>query len=187
MRGHNKFVPAASGMVFLLLVGPDVATAKEQPASETLTDPRIATVALTAHEIDIERGEMALTKTKNDDVKQFAEQMVNDHKAGKQEVLDLAHKLHVRPEQSSITKSLKDQAQKIASRLRRLSGAAFDKAYIDAEVAYHQAVIDALDKTLIPNASNAEVKQALINTRPTLIGHLKHAKDVQNLLHKQAS
>ncbi len=186
MRGHYKFVPAASGMVILLLVA-TAATAKEKPATQTLTDSKIATVALTAHEIDIERGEMALKRTKNDDVKQFAEQMVNDHKAGRQEVLDLAHKLHVTPEESSITRSLKDQAQKTASRLKTLSGAAFDKAYIDAEVAYHQAVIDALNKTLIPNASNAEVKQALSNTGPTFVGHLKHAKDVQKLLHEQAS
>jgi putative membrane protein len=186
MRGHYKLVPAALGMAFLLLVGA-AAMAREKPATETLTDPKIATLALTAHEIDIERGEMVLKKTKNDDVKQFAEQMVNDDKAGKQEVLDLAHKLHVTPEQSSITKSLKAQAYKTASQLKKLNGAAFVKAYIDAEVVYHQAVIDVLDKTLIPSASNAEVKQALINTGPTLIGHLKHAKDVQKLLHRQAS
>jgi putative membrane protein len=170
----------------MLLAGA-AATAKEQAATENLTDSKIATVALTAHEIDIERGEMALKKTTNDDVKQFAEQMVNDHKAGRQEVLDLAHQLHVTPEESSITKSLKGDAHKTASRLKKLRGAAFDKAYIDAEVAYHQAVIDALDETLIPNASNADVKQALVNTGPTLIGHLKHAKDVQKLLHKPAS
>jgi putative membrane protein len=155
-----------------------------EPGSNALNDPQIATIALTAHEIDIERGERALRKTKNADVKQFAEQMVNDHTAGKQDVLGLAKKLNVKPQESDVSRSLKNGAKKTAQALRKLNGAAYDKAYIETEVNYHQAVIDALDNALIPNAKNAEVKDALVNTRPTLTGHLAHAKNVQALLNK---
>jgi putative membrane protein len=63
-----------------------------------------------------------------------------------------------------------------------LSGAAFDKAYIDNEVAYHQAVLDAVDKTLIPSASNAELKALLVKVRPAFVAHLEHAKAIQSSL-----
>jgi putative membrane protein len=154
----------------------------EKAATPTLNDPQIATVALTAHEIDIERGKLAQSKTNKDEVKQFADAMVNDHEAGKKEVLDLAAKLKVKPEESAVTKSLKQGAAKTKADLKKLSGPAFDKAYVDAEVAYHEAVIDAINKVLIPQAKNAEVKEALVNTVPTLEGHLQHAKNVQALL-----
>jgi putative membrane protein len=153
--------------------------ARADEAKQALNDPQIATVALTAHQIDIDRGKVAMRKTKNAEVKQFAEQMVHDHEAGKAEVLALAKQLGVKPEESGITKSLKGDAKKVAKRLAKEKGAAFDKDYIDTEVAYHQAVIDAVNKVLIPGAQNAQVKTALQNTVPTLEGHLQHAKNVQ--------
>jgi putative membrane protein len=147
--------------------------------AEELNDPQIATVAIVANQIDIDRGNMALKKTKNAEVKQFAEQMVHDHTANKNEVLALAKKLGVKPQESSVTKSLKDGAKETQKKLKGLKGAAFDKAYIDAEVAYHEAVINAVKTVLIPGAKNAEVKQALENAGPTFEGHLQHAKNVQ--------
>jgi putative membrane protein len=68
--------------------------------------------------------------------------------------------------------------------LKTLKGAAFDKAYIDHEVAYHQQVLDALDKTLIPNAQNAELKALLVKVRPAFVAHLDHAKQLQSSLGK---
>lgn len=144
-----------------------------------LNDPQIATVALTAHQIDIDRGNLAVKKTKNAEVKQFAEQMVKDHGDGKAEVLGLAKKLNVTPQESDVTKSLKDQAKQSMKKLHGEKGAAFDKDYIDTEVAYHQAVIDAVNKVLIPGSKNAELKSALTNAVPTFEAHLAHAKNVQ--------
>jgi putative membrane protein len=66
--------------------------------------------------------------------------------------------------------------------LKKLSGAAFDKAYIDHEVAYHQAVLDAIDKTLIPSAKNEELKGLITKVRPAIAAHLDHAKMVQTKL-----
>ena len=147
-------------------------------AEAKLNDPQIATIALTAHQIDIARGKTA-QHSKNAEVKQFADQMVADHTQGQNEVLALAKKLGVTPEESDVSKSLQADAKKTAARLKKEKGAAFDKDYIDTEVAYHQAVIDAVKNVLIPGAQNAEVKTALQNTVPTLEGHLQHAKNVQ--------
>lgn len=147
-----------------------------------LNDPQIATIALTAHTIDMERAKWALPKIKTEEVKQFADQMEKDHESGRNEVLALAKKLGVKPEKSAVSKSLDDGAAKTKKDLTKLKGIAFEKAYIDAEVGYHQAVIDALNKVLIPGAQNAEVKEALVNTVPTLEGHLKHAQNVQTFM-----
>src|SRR5439155_19471681 len=91
----------------------------------------------------------------------------------------LARQLGVKPEGSDVTKSLEADAKKVARRLAKEKGAAFDRDYIDTEVAYHQAVIDAVNDVLIPRARNAQVKTALQNTVPTLEGHLQHARNVQ--------
>ena len=154
-------------------------TARAEEAAKPLNDPQIATIALTAHQIDIDRGRSALRRSKNAEVKQFAGQMVNDHEAGKKEVLALAKQLGVTPEESAVTRSLKSEAKKAAARLAKEKGAAFDRDYIDTEVAYHQSVIDAVNQVLIPGAQNAQVKSALQNTVPTLEGHLQHAKNLQ--------
>jgi putative membrane protein len=157
-----------------------LALALSVPAfAEELNDPKIATIALTAHQIDVERGKVVASTTKNDAVKQLATQMVNDHSAGLKEVLDLAAKLKVTPVESAVSKSLKDGAAQTAAKLKTLKGNAFDKEYVDAEVAYHIAVIDAVNKVLLPNVKNAEVKKLLADTVPTLQGHLVHAQQVQ--------
>jgi putative membrane protein len=147
-----------------------------------LSDPQIATVALTAHQIDIERGKLAQKKAASPEVKQFATQMVTDHGQGQTEVLGLAKKLKVKTEESDVTKALKSEAADKMLLLRGLTGAAFDKAYVDAEVAYHEGVLGAIDQALIPGARNAELKTALQNVRPTIAGHLQHAKGLQTML-----
>jgi putative membrane protein len=156
-------------------------------AAASMNDPQIATVALTAHQIDVDRGKLALKHTKNDEVKQFAEQMVNDHAAGIKEAMALAKRLGVKPTESDTTKSLKADADKVTKRLKKEKGTAFDKDYIDTEVGYHQAVISAVRDTLVPGAQNAELKTLLQTAIPTLEGHLQHAKMVQQQLGKSAS
>jgi putative membrane protein len=147
-----------------------------------LTDPQIADVAVTAHNIDIARGKLALAKTKNDEVKQFAQQMIEDHGAGVKEAVALATRLGVKPEKNGTSKGLEAGAKKAAARLRKESGARFDKDYIDTEVEYHEAVIDAVRNALIPNARNRDLKQLLTDAVPTLEGHLQHAKNLQKQL-----
>ena len=79
-----------------------------------------------------------------------------------------------------MSQSLKAEGDKNLAHLKALTGAAFDKAYIDHEVAYHQQVIDALDKTLIPGATNAELRALLIKVRPAFVAHLEHATRLQS-------
>jgi putative membrane protein len=108
--------------------------------------------------------------------------MVFDHTGVNKQAVALVTKLHVTPEENDTSKSLKKGGDQNIASLKRMSGKQFDKAYVDHEVTYHQAVIDALDKTLIPNAKNAELKNLLVQVRPAFIAHLEHAKQIQATL-----
>src|SRR5690606_4271725 len=94
----------------------------------------------------------------------------------------LAKKLKVTPKESATSKSLKADGEKTRKKLASLKGKEFDKAYIENEVAYHQAVLDAIDQTLIPNAKNAELKALIVKVRPAIAAHLEHAKKIQSTI-----
>jgi putative membrane protein len=110
--------------------------------------------------------------------------MVRDHTAVYEKATALVKKLGVTPVESAISRSLKENADKELEKLKGLKGAEFDKEYVDNEVAYHTAVIDAVTKTLIPNTKNAELKALLVSAGPIFKEHLEHAKMVQASLKK---
>jgi putative membrane protein len=142
-------------------------------------DAQIAGIVVTANTVDIDAGKLAEKKSNNKEVKAFAKQMVTDHTGVNKQATALVKKLKVKPEDSDTAKSLKKGGDDNLKKLKGLKGKDFDKAYIDNEVTYHQAVIDALDKTLIPSAQNAELKETLVKVRPAFVAHLEHAKQIQ--------
>jgi len=146
------------------------------------TDAQIAAIVVTANQVDIDAGKLAESKGHSADVKAFGKQMVTDHSAVNKSAKELVQKLNVTPEANSTSESLQQGGDQNVAKLKTLSGAAFDKAYIDHEVSYHEAVIGALDKTLIPSAKNAELKALLVKVRPAFEAHLAHAKKIQSEL-----
>ena len=151
------------------------------------TDAEIAAIVVTANQVDIDAGNLAQSKATNPEVKKFGHQMVVDHSGVNKSATELVTKLKVTPQDNATSKSLKDGGDKNVATLKGLHGAAFDKAYVDHEVEYHQAVLDALDKTLIPSAQNAELKALLVKVRPAFVAHLEHAKTIQASLAKSKS
>jgi putative membrane protein len=162
-----------TGALAALLLASGLAYAQGKP-----TDPQIAHIAYTAGQIDIEAAQQALQKSQNKDVRAFATDMERDHKAVNDKALALVKKLNVTPEDNDASKALTKQAADKRAELAKLSGAAFDKAYIDNEVAYHKIVDSALENTLIPSASNAELKDLLKTGLKIFEGHLQHAEHV---------
>ena len=154
----------ASGMVFAEGAKPN--------------DAQIAHIAYTAGQLDIAAAEQAKQKSKNKDVLAFADDMERDHKAVNEKALALVKKLGVTPEDNDTSKALSKQAADKRAELAKLSGKAFDKAYIDNEVAYHKAVNSALQSTLIPDANNAELKDLLSTGLKIFQGHEQHAEHV---------
>jgi putative membrane protein len=148
-------------------------------AAQDITDSQIAAIVVTANQVDIDAGKLAKSRAKDPKVKAFAQQMITDHTGVNKSATALVTRLKVTPEQSATSKSLQAGGDANVAKLRTLKGAEFDKAYIDQEVAYHQAVLDAVDQTLIPNAKNEELKALLVKSRPAFLAHLEHAKHVQ--------
>jgi len=147
-------------------------------------DAQIAAIVVTANQVDIDAGKLAESRGKNKDVKAFGKMMVTDHTGVNKSAKDLVTKLHVKPEYNPTAESLKKGGQENVAHLKTLKGDAFDKAYIEHEIVYHQQVLDAMDKTLIPSAQNAELKALLVKVRPAFVAHLDHAKQVQSELGK---
>jgi len=148
-------------------------------SAQGVNDAQIASIVVTANQVDIDAGKLAATQASNAEVKKFGQMMVTDHTGVNKQAVDLATKLKVTPEDNPTSKSLKSGGDENLKNLKGLKGAAFDKAYIDHEVAYHQAVLDAVDKTLIPGAKNGELKALLEKVRPAFVAHLEHAKHIQ--------
>jgi putative membrane protein len=167
------FVRFAGAFAALLLASGIASTQSPRP-----TDPQIAHIAYTAGQLDIAAAQLALQKSKNKDVVAFATDMERDHKAVNEQALALVKKLNVTPEDNDTSKALTKQAAEKRAELAKLSGAAFDKAYIDNEVAYHKTVNGALQSTLIPSATNPELKDLLTTGLKIFQGHEQHAEHV---------
>ena len=179
MKALKKSTKWAMAALFLmsLIALPVMAQKSDAPK---LTDPEIASIAVTANQIDVEYGEIALKKATNADAKKFAQTMIDDHNAIIQQAVALATKLGVTPKDNAVTQSLLTGATAMKKTLNSKKGKDFDKAYIDNEVAYHEAVISTVKNVLIPQTQNAELKSLLESAMPLLQHHLEMAKMAQS-------
>jgi putative membrane protein len=161
-------------------------SATPTPATPALTDANIAALLDEANAADSAAGKIASTKGTNADVKAYGVMMMKDHHALRKAGQDLVTKLNVTPTPPS-NDSLPAKGQMIADSLNAIpKGAAFDKWYIDNEVATHQMVLGLIDSAL-GAAQNAEVKDLLTKARPNIEMHLKRAQDIQSKLGSTAT
>ncbi len=144
-----------------------------------LSDANIAAIVVGANNIDISAGKIALKRSNNTQVRQFAQTMITDHTSVLNAAVALVTKLGVTPVNNDLVASLSAQSKQHEKNLKTLSGKAFDKAYIDHEVAYHQAVIGVIEEQLIPSAQNAELKAMLVSVLPAFRAHLEHCQMIQ--------
>ena len=199
---HSTPRASLAGAALLLALAATACTKKDDAAQDTavatapapatattpaadapkLNDAQIAHVAVTANAIDSAAGASARTKARDTAVKDFANQMVRDHGAVNKQAVALAQKLNVTPEDNDVSRQLHQGADQARDGMKDKTAADFDRAYIDREVQYHQAVLDALDKTLIPGAQNAELKALLEKVRPNIAAHLQRAQQIQTRL-----
>lgn len=170
----------ASGLLLpaLLLLGAYTAV-NAQAAGPDLTDPEVAHVAVTANNIDIELAKFAQSRIRNAEVRKFAGTMITDHSAVNEQAAALAARLGVTPQDNAVSQSLLKGAADAKASIEQFRGARFDRAYVDREVEYHGAVLDALDGVLIPTTSNAELRKLLVDVRPAFAAHLAHARKLQ--------
>lgn len=173
-----KFLTAAAVTCLL------VSTAASSAEKPKLNDAQIADIAYTAGVIDINAANQALDKSRNMDIRMFAQEMVADHTAVNDKATALLKKLGVTPEPNPVSKSLSDAAKEKLNDFGKLSGANFDRAYINNEVAFHMKVDDTLRSTLIPGAQNSELKDLLKSGLKIFEEHLMHAEETVASLRK---
>ena len=168
---HAHFL--ITGLLTVALAG---SAAAQESKAAPLTDADIAAIVVAANAIDAEAGEFAATRASSEAVKEFARSMVTVHRAVNVQAGELVKKLGVTPTDNGVSKSLWAGAKSAAADLAKLSGKAFDRAYLAREIAFHKAVLEAIDATLIPGAKAPELKQTIVGVRPAIESHLKHAE-----------
>ena len=182
MKSFRINTSATLLLVLTLGVNLIACTSTSKGESDKLTDANIAAIVVGANKIDISAGNIALQRSDNPEVKKFAQRMITDHEAVLGAAVKLVTRLGVTPVNNDLVATLSGQSQQHEAKLKTLSGKAFDKAYIDHEVAYHEAVIEVIETQLIPAADNAELKKTLISVVPAFKAHLKHCQMIQRSL-----
>jgi putative membrane protein len=163
-----------------MIAATPLALAETAPGEAAPTDAQIAQIVVAANQVDVDAAKLAKRQAKSADVKEFANTMIRDHEAVNKKAKDLVGRLKVHPEPSAMSKSLKEGGEANIAALKKLKGAAFDKAYVDHEVVYHQQVLDVVNTNLIPNAKNPDLKALLEQSGPVFQAHLDHAKKLQS-------
>jgi len=181
----SSFLKQARNLIFsvtsiALLAGCSGTHAETANKSAPISDANIAAIVVGANKIDISAGEIALQRSKNPEVRKFAQRMMTDHNAVLNSAVKLVTKLGIIPVNNDLVATLSKQSQDHEAKLLTLSGRAFDKSYIDHEVAYHKAVISVIEEQLIPSATNQVLKDTLISVVPAFKAHLKHSEMIQS-------
>ncbi|HET7061040.1 MAG TPA: DUF4142 domain-containing protein [Nitrosospira sp.] len=165
----------------IALMAPNLASAIDKA---NLSDAQVAAIVVAANQIDIDMGQLAESKSPNPEVKAFAHRMITDHTDVNKQATDLVTKLKVTPEENTISRALKSDAERNRERLRKLSGKDFDKLYVADEITFHKQVLDTLDNKLLPSAKNDELKALLVKVRPAIVSHLEHAEKLLTIVHE---
>ncbi len=148
---------------------------------KALDDATIVAIFDAANTADVETGELAAKRGHAKEVRDLGAQFARDHKAVRQQGRDLAKQLGVTPTPPANDQSAAEQA-KVMAMLRSKHGTDFDKAYLQHEVEFHQAVIDAINKTLLPAIQNQQLKDLVMKVTPAFNAHMVAAQTLQKKL-----
>jgi len=173
---HLKGRKAMNRRILLAVLSASLLSAAPSFAADPLSDVEIAHAAYTADELDIAYAKIALEKSKAPAIREFAELMIKDHTAANEAALALVKKLGVTPKDNAFSQTLVKNGEAKKTELRGLSGAAFDRAYAQNELGYHQVVVKTVAEDWIPTIQNAEFKKFMTDANEIFQVHLEHAQ-----------
>ena len=173
MQIHHGFIRTAG----LVLASATFMIARPAAAQQAkLDDPTIVAIFDAANTWDMETGSMAAKKATTKELREFGAMLVRDHKGVRKQGRDLAKKLGVTPTPPKNFAMATDHHAAV-KKLKGLHGKAFDRAFLEHEVAYHKAVIEAVNTTLMPALKNQEVKDLVTKVAPAFKAHEDAAQD----------
>jgi putative membrane protein len=181
MQNHARIGTAAAVIAFTTLLGFSPAKLPAQQASTKLDDPTIVAIFDAANTYDIETGRLAARKGNSSAVREFGKMIARDHKNVREQGRELAKSLHVTPTPPANFALATAHAEAMKS-LRGARGKAFDRTFLQHEVDFHNAVIDAVTKTLLPAIQNAQVKDLVTKVAPAFVAHRDRAQNLLNNL-----
>lgn len=153
-------------------------------AQETLTDPKIIELMKTANEGEVDLANLAKSRAEHKDVKDYAKNMIDEHKKNEKDGKEAAKKAKVKSEDSTASKDLENLADAKEKELKNFKGKEFDKAFIDQQITMHKQLIDDLNKKMIPAVQSPEIKAYLEATKAHVEKHLSRAQEIQTKLNQ---
>jgi putative membrane protein len=145
-----------------------------------MTDSEVAAVVQTANEGEVMHGQAASTRATNAEVRAFAQMMVTDHSNANEQLRNFLSTNNMTASETGASSALRDNAQRSLTALNSYNGAAFDREYMNSQVAMHQWVLNSLDNTLIPSTRNAGLRTWLQGQRAAVATHLDRARRIQS-------
>jgi putative membrane protein len=167
-------IAALAFVAGLTVVQPSTAVAQ---SGAKLDDPTIVAIFDAANTYDMETGSLAAKKGQSSAVRDFGKMLVRDHRNVRTQGRDLARSLNVTPTPPRDFPLGKAHAEAMRS-LRKARGRAFDRAFLQHEVDFHNAVIDAVTNTLLPAIQNAQVKDLVAKVAPAFVAHRDKAQSL---------
>jgi len=177
-------------LVMLVMLAFVTAAGAQQPSSKPQKQPppqaaasdngfvtKIAQVGIA----EVEMGKLAVEKSMREDVKKFGQRMVDDHTKAGDALKAVAMKKNM-----SWPSETDPEHKALHDRLSKQSGAAFDRAYMQAMADGHRKVAADFRKE-IKSGADADVKAWAEKTLPTVEAHLKDAESVNRALHSSTS
>jgi putative membrane protein len=153
---------------------PDLAQGNRQNASPmTASDKTFVREAAQGGMAEVQLGQLAEQKATNPDVKKFGERMVTDHSKANKELEQVAERDGI-----PLPKKLDAKDQMLKDRLEKLSGPAFDRAYMQNMVKDHQHDVTQFEHEA-RDGQNTDVKEFATQTTPILKSHLREAERVE--------
>jgi putative membrane protein len=174
---------AMTAVVILTAAALSAAAARPTPATAArpLDDATIVAIFDAANSWDIETGRLAAERGHAARVRDFGQMLARDHQQVRQQGRDLAKRLGVTPTPPKDFAMAKDHEAAMTT-LRALRGEAFDRAFLQHEAAFHKAVIDAVQTTLLPAVSNAELRDFVVKVAPAFDAHMRAAENLEKQL-----
>ena len=147
-----------------------------------LTDAEVAATMIAVNQTDIKYAKLAKSKSKNADVLNIADTMINSHQMIIDQTNALTKKLNIVPRDNPLTTQMNIDGEATRKSLKKMSDDAFDKAYVENEIKTHESVINMVQNQLIPQTQNSELKTLLQQAIPILKAHLDEARTIQKKL-----
>jgi putative membrane protein len=166
---HNRGGGATAGM-----------SGASAMAGGNLSDAQIAGVLDAVNLGEVQQAHLAQEKATEPAVRNYANAMMNGHQAAARQQAEVLDQRGIAPQETDLSRQLRQQSQQEEQRLSQLEGPAFDRAYIQAQIRSHQDALNLIDQQLLPNASDPAYRAYLEQLRGHLQQHLSQAQQVQS-------